>query len=172
MVITCLTSPYFLTTSLSLLVCELSAWSLLVPLNTIIHPLEYMSPTLLRPHFWSYLSRKASVSVCFWLGKAWGCAGWRQCCEARAARSQNFWPEPELETVYEVSAPASGQTKVVFKNYNSYWKGSSKWIKSIFFLKNHANLLFNLKAVQTGTYKAEVGAGAGMFESRSRSRNK
>ncbi len=38
------------------------------------------------------------------------------------------------------------------------------------------NLLFNLKAVQTGTYKAEVGAGAGSgtFSSLSRSwsRNK
>jgi hypothetical protein len=32
------------------------------------------------------------------------------------------------------------------------------------------NLLFNLKAVQTGTYKAEVGAGAGMFESWNRSK--
>jgi hypothetical protein len=33
---------------------------------------------------------------------------------AVAARSQNFWLEPELESVYEVSAPAPGKIKVVY----------------------------------------------------------
>jgi hypothetical protein len=53
----------------------------------------------------------------------------------------------------EVSA--LGQTKVVpvFKNHNSYKIGSLP--------KNMKNLIFNSKAVQIGSYKAEVGAGAG-----------
>jgi hypothetical protein len=36
-----------------------------------------------------------------------------QCCGAGATRSRNFWPEPELEPVFEVSAPAPGQIKAI-----------------------------------------------------------
>jgi hypothetical protein len=53
--------------------------------------------------------------------------------------------------------------KVRYKNHNSYWIGSSKWIKSIFFPKKHRNPLLIWKAVQTCSYKAEVGAGAETF---------
>jgi hypothetical protein len=41
---------------------------------------------------------------------------WEQCCGAGADTSA----EPELERYSEVLAPAPGQTKVVYKNHNSY----------------------------------------------------
>ncbi len=48
----------------------------------------------------------------------------------------------------EVSSPALGQLKqYLYNSHNSYWIGSSKWIKSIFFHKNMTNPLFNMKPV-------------------------
>jgi hypothetical protein len=79
-----------------------------------------------------------------------------------AAKSRKFSLGPELEPVFEVlaSAPAPGQTKVVYLIIYSSWTGSSKWPRSVFFPKNHEKSTFNLKAVETGAYQAEVGAEA------------
>ncbi len=43
-----------------------------------------------------------------------------QCCRAGAApaSSRNFWPEPELQPEYEVSAP--GQTKLYILNHTLF----------------------------------------------------
>jgi hypothetical protein len=71
----------------------------------------------------------------------------------------------------EVSAPAPCQTKVVFKNHNRYWQ-IKQVNQVIFFQKNRKYLTFNLKAVQTGSYKADLGAGAKLFQSQSCSSNK
>ncbi len=46
----------------------------------------------------------------------------KQCCGAGATRSRKFQPDTEL--VFEVST--LGQTKVVYKNHNSYLKGANQ----------------------------------------------
>jgi hypothetical protein len=64
---------------------------------------------------------------------------------------------------FRLRLPGLVQTKLVHKNHTSYWIGSRKWIKSILFPKKHEKSTFNIKAVQTGGYKAEVRVGSETF---------
>jgi hypothetical protein len=68
--------------------------------------------------------------------------------------------EPEL--LARLPAATPGRLKyLVLKNQNLYCIGSSIWIRLIFFQKKLNNPLFNMKSVIKGSYKANVGAGAG-----------
>ncbi len=91
-------------------------------------------------------------------------------------------PEPEGAETFgrsryiEVSAPvpgsSSGSAKVVNKNKNSYWIGSSNELSRYSFIKKLKNPLFNMKAVLTGSYEAIVRAGAETFWKSDRSRRR
>jgi hypothetical protein len=85
-----------------------------------------------------------------------------QCCGAGAARSRNFWPE--LEPVFEVSAP--GQTEVVYFIIIHVGTGSGKWPRLVFFPKNHEKLCrqaptsWSQRRLRSWNF-LKVGAGAG-----------
>jgi hypothetical protein len=95
----------------------------------------------------------ACLSLCLKL-QCWGVGA-----GAGAAMSRNTWPE--LEPVYEVSAP--GQTKVVYFIIVHFGQDQASELSRYSFQESMKNLLFTLKAVQAGTHKPEVGAEAETF---------
>jgi hypothetical protein len=78
-----------------------------------------------------------------WQDKAAQLEDDKQCCgaatETGAARSRNLWPELDI-----FKFRRRLRLKFVL-NHNSYWIGSKKWIKSIFFTKNHEKSTFSFK---------------------------
>ncbi len=76
-------------------------------------------------------------------------------------------PEPQGAGTFgrnrynEVSAPAPGQTKLVYQIIIHNWIGSKKQIKSIFFLKSHEKYTFSFKRCENRYPQANVGAGVG-----------
>ncbi len=77
-------------------------------------------------------------------------------------------PEPELLAgagagilKFRLRLPAPGQTKVVYLIIIHIEWDQKIELSQYSFQKVIKNLLFHLKAVKTGTHKAQVGAGAG-----------
>jgi hypothetical protein len=96
---------------------------------------------------------------------------------AGAARSRNIWPE--LEPIFASFGSSSwpsapGQTKVAYFIIIDLEQDKASDLNRYSFEKIMKTLNFYQKAVQTGAYQDEVGAGFGdeLFKSRIRGPNK
>jgi hypothetical protein len=64
---------------------------------------------------------------------------------------------------FRLRLPAPGQTKLVYEIIIHIEKDQKSELSLHSFLKVMKNLLFNSKAVKTGTHKAQAGAGVEIF---------